>query len=294
MKLSAILPLIVLAASPALAAPLPVTASFSILGDMVQQVGGDKVAVTTIVGPNADTHVYEPTPGDVQKLLSGQVFFVNGLGFEGWMERLVQSSGFKGQVVVASTGLAPRQLDEDGKTVADPHAWQSLGNGLIYVENIRAALCAADSADCASFTANATAYAQKIAALDAQVKAEIGAVPTDKRKVITTHDAFGYFGAEYGVTFLAAEGLSTDAEPSASGLAQLVTQVKAESVKAIFLENMSDPRILEQISREAGVTIGGELFADALTPPEGGGAHYLELVAHNAQLLVAGMQAAAK
>ena len=274
----------------ALAAPLPVTASFSILGDMVQQVGGDKVAVTSIVGPDEDTHVYEPTPGDVKKLLAGKAFFVNGLGFEGWMQRLVQSSGYTGQVVVATTGIAPRQLDEDGKTVEDPHAWQSLANGLVYVDNILKGLCAADAADCDSFTANATAYQARISALDAQVKAEIGAVPQDKRKVITTHDAFGYFGAEYGVTFLAAEGLSTDAEPSAAGLAALVTQLKTAGVKAIFLENMSDPRVLEQIARETGATIGGELFADALTQPGKGGEHYLDIATHNAAALVAGMK----
>lgn len=277
-------------ATPALAAPLPVTASFSILGDMVQQVGGDKVVVTTIVGPDDDTHVYEPTPGDVKKLLGGKAFFVNGLGFEGWMQRLVQSAGYAGQVVVATTGIAPRQLDEDGQTVEDPHAWQSLANGLIYVDNILKGLCAADAEDCDSFTANAAAYKAKISALDAQVKAEIAAVPEDKRKVITTHDAFGYFGAEYSVTFLAAEGLSTDAEPSAAELAALVTQLKSADVKAIFLENMSDPRLLEQIARETGATIGGELFADALTKPGEGGEHYLDIATHNAAALVAGMK----
>lgn len=279
-----------LLATPALAAPLPVTASFSILGDMVQQVGGDKVVVTTIVGPDDDTHVYEPTPSDVKKLLGGKAFFVNGLGFEGWMQRLVQSAGYAGQVVVATTGIAPRQLDEDGQTVEDPHAWQSLANGLIYVDNILKGLCAADAEDCDSFTANAAAYKAKISALDAQVKAEIAAVPEDKRKVITTHDAFGYFGAEYGVTFLAAEGLSTDAEPSAAELAALVTQLKSADVKAIFLENMSDPRLLEQIARETGATIGGELFADALTKPGEGGEHYLDIATHNAAALVAGMK----
>jgi zinc/manganese transport system substrate-binding protein len=218
---SALIAVALLASSaPTLAAEkLKAVATFSILGDMVSRVGGDHVEVTTIVGPNSDTHVYEPKPADAKSLAAAQVFFANGLGFEGWMERLVEATGFKGETVIASTGVKSRSMIEDGVEETDPHAWQNLANGLLYVKNIADGLCKADPQDCDSFRSNAAAYAAEIAALDAEVKARIAAVPEQKRKVITTHDAFGYFGAAYGVTFMAPEGYSTEAEASAADVA---------------------------------------------------------------------------
>jgi zinc/manganese transport system substrate-binding protein len=279
-----------LIAAPALAAEVNAVASFSILGDMVARVGGERVAVTTIVGPNADTHVYEPKPSDAAAVAGADIFFVNGLGFEGWMDRFVQSTGYTGQLVVASEGVATHEMDEDGATVTDPHAWQSLTNGVLYVQNIAKGLCAVDAAGCETYTANATAYAAELTALDATVREQLEAVPPAERKVITTHDAFGYFAETYGVTFLAPEGISTDAEPSASDVARLIVQIKSEGVHALFVENMSDPRLVQQIADETGVTLGGELYADALSAPDGPAPTYLDMFRHNVGLLIPAME----
>ena len=264
-------------------------ASFSILGDMVSRVGGDLVEVTTIVGPNADTHVYEPKPADAKALAGTQVFFVNGLGFEGWMERLVESTAFKGPTVIASQGITSRTMMEDGKEETDPHAWQNLSNGLVYVKNIAEGLCKVDTADCDTYKKNAETYSAEITALDAEVKSRIASVPEAKRKVITTHDAFGYFGAAYGVSFMAPEGMSTESEASAADVAKLIEQIKKDGVSALFVENMSDPRLIEQIGKETGVKVGGALYADALSEAGEGGATYLDMFKHNISLLAPAM-----
>ena len=282
--------LLALMTGTAFAAPVNVVASFSILGDMVRTVGGDRVTVTTIVGPNADTHVYEPRPQDAAALGQAQAFFVNGLGFEGWLDRLVEATGFKGAVVTASDGVATHTMDEDGETITDPHAWQSLGNGLIYVDNIKAGLCAVDPDGCPTYTANAEAYSAQISALDTEVKAQLAAVPESQRKVITTHDAFGYFAEAYGVKFLAPEGISTESEASATDVARLIDQVKAEGVKALFIENMSDPRLVQQIAGETSAKLGGALYADALSEPDEGAATYLDMFRHNVALLVPALE----
>lgn len=274
----------------ALAAPVNVVASFSILGDMVKEVGGDRVAVTTIVGPNADTHVYEPRPQDAAVLSGAQLFVINGLGFEGWFDRLVEATGFKGEVVTASEGVTTHTMDEDGEAITDPHAWQSLTNGEYYVANIAKGLCAVDAEGCATYEANAAAYSAKIAALDAEVRAAIAAVPEAQRKVITTHDAFGYFAEAYGVTFMAPEGVSTESEASAADVARLIEQIRQAGVKALFIENMSDPRLVQQIAAETGAKLGGALYADALSEPSEGAATYLDMFRHNVALLVPALE----
>jgi zinc/manganese transport system substrate-binding protein len=279
-----------LLASPASAAEkLKAVATFSILGDMVHRVGGDLVEVITIVGPNSDTHVYEPKPADAKSLAAAQIFFANGLGFEGWMDRLVEATGFKGETVIASEGVKSRTMIEDGVAETDPHAWQNLSNGVLYVKNIADGLCKADAADCATFRKNAEAYSAEIRSLDAEVKKRIAAVPEAKRKVITTHDAFGYFGAAYGVTFMAPEGYSTESEASAADVAKLIQQIRADKVSALFIENMSDPRLIDQIARETGVKAGGALFADALSEKGEGGETYLDMFRHNISLLAPAM-----
>ena len=290
MKLSPILAALALAATPATAAPLQAVASFSILGDMVKIVGGNRVNVTTIVGPNADTHVYEPKPSDAAAVAKAQIFFVNGLGFEGWMDRFVQSTGYTGPLIVASQGVKSHNFVDDGETVTDPHAWQSLQNGILYVENISEGLCSVDADGCTTYQANAKAYEAQINALDADVKAAIAQVPEGKRKVITTHDAFLYFGEEYGVEFLAPVGISTDAEPSAQDVAKLIVQIRSEGVSALFIENMSDGRLIQQIASETSVKMGGELYADALSEPDQGAPTYLEMFRHNIGLLIPAME----
>jgi len=284
--------------APCLAAePLKAVATFSILGDIVKNVGGERVAVTTLVGPDGDAHVFEPAPGDAKAVAAASVVFVNGLGLEGWMDRLLESSGYKGPIVTASTGVKPQTMeDEDEKSasgqpkvITDPHAWQSLQNGQLYVDNILAGLTKVDPAGADAYKANAEAYKKQLAELHAWVRTEIGAVPKPKRKVITSHDAFGYFGTAYGVTFLAPVGVSTDAEPSAKGVAQLIRQIKKEKIRALFIENMTNPKLIEQIGKETGVEMGGALYSDALSKPGGPGDTYIKMFRNNVPLIKAAM-----
>ncbi len=273
-------------ASASLAAePLTVVASFSILGDLVAEVGREHVEVRTLVGPNGDAHVYEPTPADARDAVAAGLVVVNGLGFEGWLDRLVEASGYGGPVVVASDGVTPISFSGD----IDPHAWQSIGNAEIYVKNIAAALCEADPEDCAGYQANAAAYTAELKEVDASIRSGFDAVPAERRKVITTHDAFGYFAREYGISFLAPLGVSTESEASAGDVAALINQIRQEGVTAIFFENVSDPRLMEQIARETGVRPGGELYSDALSEPDGPAATYADMMRHNANLLQSAM-----
>jgi zinc/manganese transport system substrate-binding protein len=264
-------------------------ASFSILGDMMARVGGDRVDVTTIVGRNGDAHVYEPKPSDAASLAAARLFLVNGMGYEGWMERLTSATRFAGKTVVASNGVAPRAIEKDGRRIVDPHAWQNLSNGLVYVRNIADGLCAVSPADCASFRANATAYAAEIAALDAGVKASLAKLPQSRRKIITTHDALGYFGAAYGIAILAPEGLSTESEASAQDVARLIGQIRREKITALFVENMGDPRLIQQIANETGIKPGGALYTDALSEPDRGAGTYLDMFRRNIKTLIPAM-----
>jgi zinc/manganese transport system substrate-binding protein len=285
--------LLLLLAAPVQASPLPVVASFSILGDMVKQVGGNDVAVVTLVGPNSDTHVYEPTPSDAKTLASAGLLFVNGLGFEGWMPRLAAASGFKGKMITVSDGVKPRSMiDEDAKDhakITDPHAWQDLSNGLIYVRNIAAALEQAMPDKTAAIEQRAQAYSAQIKAEDDKTRAAFAAVPAAKRRIITSHDAFGYFGAAYGIEFLAPVGLSTEAEPSAAELARLIDQMKGEGIKTVFLENMASPRMAQQLAKEGGAKVGPELYSDALSAPNGPAPTYLSMIENNVPKLAAAM-----
>jgi zinc/manganese transport system substrate-binding protein len=264
---------------------LKVAASFSVLGDMVNQVGGDRVDVVTFVGPNGDAHVYEPTPGDIKELAASKLLFINGLGLEGWMERLEKSSGFKGTLVVATKGIKPRQMVEDEKKITDPHAWQSLANGKIYAANIRDALIAADPAGKAIYEENAKKFIDGMTAMEANVKAAVDKMPPERRKIITTHDAFGYFGEAYGMEFIAPEGVSTESEASAQDVAKIITQIKKEHIPAVFLENVTDSRLLDEIASETGAKIGGTLYSDALSPPDGPAATYLDMFRNNIDTL---------
>jgi zinc/manganese transport system substrate-binding protein len=259
----------------------------------VRQVGGDRVEVITLVGPDGDAHVYEPTPADARNLAGAAILFVNGLGFEGWMDRLEKSSGFKGKTIVASTGVKPRTMieEEGGKpeTVTDPHAWQSLANGKLYVANIRDGLVAIDPDGKSVYEANATKYLAAIAKEETDVTAALAGLPKERRKIITSHDAFGYFGAAYGLEVIAPEGVSTDSEASAQDVAKIIRQIKAEKVPAVFMENITDHRLLDQIARETGAKIGGELYTDALSGPDGPAPTYLDMFRHNVGTLTAAL-----
>jgi zinc/manganese transport system substrate-binding protein len=275
-------------ASPVLAqeqqAELPVVATFSILGDIVGNVGGDRVVVKSLVGPNGDAHVYSPSPADAKTLADARVIITNGLGFEGWLARLIKSSNTKAPNVVAATGIKPRKLagkdshghghkhghDHGG---GDPHAWQSVGNVKTYVANIRDGLIAADPAGKAAYEADA-----------------ISKIPPERRKIITTHDAFGYFKDAYGVDFIAPQGVSTDSEASARDVARIITQIRKQKIPAVFMENVSDTRLLTRIANETGAKLGGTLYSDALTDEKGPAPTYIDLIRHNIRTLSAALQ----
>jgi zinc/manganese transport system substrate-binding protein len=269
---------------------LKVVATFSILADFVKNIGAERVAVTALVGPNGDAHVYQPTPGDAKTLADAKVVLANGLGFEGWMGRLVKASGTKAPMILATKGIKPRKSEDDhGHGDADPHAWQSVANAKIYVANIRDALVAADPAGQASYEANAAAYLARLEALDAEVRATVGKIPADRRRIITTHDAFGYFAAAYEVSFIAPQGVSTESEVSAKDVAKIITQVRKQKIPAVFLENVTDKRLLERIGTESGARIGGTLYSDALTDEKGEAPSYLEMMRHNVKQLAAAL-----
>ena len=272
--------------TPARAADrLNVVASFSILGDLVRNVGGDKVDVTTLVGPDGDAHVYVPTPADAKRIAAARLVFVNGLGLEGWLPRLVQSAGGKAKIVTATAGIAPLQLGGG----ADPHAWQSPLNARVYVANIRDALIAADSADAAAFRSNAEGYLSKLDALDAEVRQAVAQIPENRRKVISTHRAFGYFAAAYGIEFIAPLGVSTESEASARDIAAIITQIRSAKIPAVFLENISDPRLIRQIAAETGARVGGTLYSDSLTGEKGDSPTYIDMVRHNIKALTSAL-----
>jgi zinc/manganese transport system substrate-binding protein len=264
---------------------LKVVASFSILGDFVRNVGGERVSVTTLVGPDGDVHVYTPAPADAKKIADAKLVVVNGLGLEGWLPRLVQSSGGKAILVTASQGITPLKIGSD----ADPHAWQSVANARIYVANIRDALVAADPAGAEVYRANTERYLAKLDALEREVREAVARIPEARRKVISTHDAFGYFAAVYGIEFIAPQGVSTESEVSARDIARIITEVRAAKIPAVFLENISDPRLMRRISTETGARIGGTLFSDSLTGEKGDAPTYIDMVRHNIKALTSAL-----
>lgn len=295
--LAAILFGLFIAAPAGAAERVKVVTSFSIIGDLVRQIGGERVAVTTLIGPDADAHVFQPTPADSKSLLDAGLVVINGLGFEGWADRLVKASGYKGARLVASAGLKPLAADDDhghdtgrGKDHDhgrdDPHAWQNVANARTYVANIRDALIAVDAAGRAHYEAAAASYLRQLDALDAEIKAAFAAIPKERRKIITHHDAFAYYGDAYGVTFLAPQGVTGEAEPSAGALAQLIRQIKREKIKAVFVENLSNDKLVDRLVKETGARLGGRLYSDALSAVGGPASTYLDMMRHNTRLMV--------
>lgn len=281
-----LLSVLMLIASPLRAAErLNVVASFSILGDFVRNVGGDRVNLTTLIGANGDVHVYTPAPSDAKRIADAKLVIVNGLGLEGWLPRLVQSAGAAAQVVTASAGIAPLKLRSD----ADPHAWQSVPNAKIYVTNIANALAATEPADAEFFQGQAKAYLDKLEALDREVRDVVAKIPPERRKVISTHDAFGYFAAEYGVQFIAPLGVSTETEPSARDIAAIIGEIRTQKIPAVFLENISDDRLARRIASETGAKVGGTLISDSLTGEKGPGPTYIDMVRHNIKALTSAL-----
>ena len=299
-------------------APVPVVATFSILGDMVERIGGDRVTVTTLVGADGDSHVYHPTPADARAVSRAEILVFNGLAFEGWLDRLVEASSFGGIRVVATDGIRPIRLEDDGghhddhaeeddhgarddhadehdaeddhadehhHGAFDPHAWQDLAKAVTYVDNITAALAKADPASASTYYGNRATYVAEIEALDADIRKSVEGLPEDRRTVVTPHDAFGYFSEAYGLRFVAPSGISTESEPSAADVAALIRQIREEGIKAVFVESITDRRLLEQIADETGASIGGALYSDALSGPDGPASTYLDMMRHNVEML---------
>ena len=294
----AVLVAVLLASSaPAFAqtSKIPVVASFTILADFVREIGGDRVDVTSLVGPSGDPHVYDPTPADSRRVAAARLVVVNGLALEGWIDRLIKASGTKAKIVVATAGVTPRK-DMSNEEFAehggvDPHAWQNVANAKIYVADIRDALIAADPEGRATYEERAKNYLARLDALDAEVRETIGRIPADRRRIVTTHDAFGYFGKAYGLALAAPAGVSTESEISARDVAKIIQQVRREKFPAVFLENISDPRLMDQISRETGAKIGGALYSDALSPADGPAGTYIDMVRHNIRELATALSA---
>ena len=285
--------------APAILAPtsgraegIAVVASFSILADMARRIGGGLISVTSLVPPDGDAHAWEPTASASKALTAAALLVENGFGLEGWMARLRAASGFRGAHAIASTGVAPRMMREGAATSLDPHAWQDPRDGAIYARNIAEGLAAADPAHAETYRANAAGYIGEIERTDAWVAGEFALIPAPARRVITTHDAFGYYGDRYGIQFLAAEGLSTDAEPSAKAIAALVAQIRREHVRTVFLENMTDPRLTNMLARETGATVSGPLYSDALSGLSGPAPDYLTMLRYNTELLARAMRPA--
>ena len=259
-----------------------VAASLTILADFARNVGGDRVDVVSLVGPNGDAHSYVPSPADAKKLADAKLIILDGLGLEGSTARFMRAAAKDAKVVTASDGITPLRLGSQ----SDPHAWQSVANAKTYVANIRDALIAADPAGKSVFEANAADYLRRLDALEAEVRAAIESIPPDRRKLVTTHNAFGYFGTAYGVDFIAPHGVSTEAEPSARDVARIIAQIRAQKIPAVFLENVTDPRLLERIAQESGARIGGTLYSDALTDANGPAPTYIDMMRHNVKELM--------
>lgn len=308
------------ASGMAAAEPVKVVASFSILADMTREIGGDTVEVQALVGPDGDAHVFQPSPADTRKIADADLVVMNGLGFEGWMPRLVEASGYSGGTVVASTGvteLNSQEHDEEDAHEAhdqehahdhehghdhaqddatehaghdhgsiDPHAWQDLSNGVVYARNIADGLAQADPANADGYRQRAAAYISKMQALDAEVKAELATIPQERRKVVTSHDAFGYFARAYGVEFIAPEGVSTESEASAADVAAIISQIKAENITGVFVESITNSRLIEQIARETDAHVGGTLYSDALSDAAGPAPTYLDMFRSNTRKIL--------
>jgi len=269
---------------------VPVVATFSILADFVKNVGGDRVAVSTLVQPNGDAHVYQPSPADAKTVADAKIVFMNGLGLEGWLDRLIRASGTKGAVVIGTKGIKPQEMkDEDGghgkeharEHKLDPHAWQSIANVKIYTANIRDALIAADPGGRKIYEENAADYLKRLTALEKEVKEAVAKIAPAKRRVITTHDALGYFAKAYGIEFIAPQGVSTETEASAKDVAKIIRQIKAQKIPAVFMENISDPRLMQQIAKETGAKVGGTVYSDSLSDEKGPASTYIDMMRHN-------------
>lgn len=289
-RLAACLVASLFAAFPSAAEKLKVVATFSILGDFAEQVGGESIDLTTLVGPDADAHAFEPNAADARKVATAQLLLINGLAFDDWAHRLMRASASRAKIIGVSRGVQAAEghhAHDHGH--ADPHAWQDVRNVLIYVANIERAFGAADPANATAYAANAAAYREKLLVLNKDIRTSLARIPQQRRRAVTTHGSFAYFERAYDVEFTSPLGTSTEEQPSAKALARLISAIRQSRVKALFLENAADPRLMRQVARETGVTLGGTLYADALSTKDGPAPTYIALMRHNLRLLTGAM-----
>lgn len=283
--------------APAATGPIAVLASTTILQDWVQQVGGDAVKVQSLIGPDSDPHVFQPSPRDAQRVAQANVLVLNGLGLEGWQQRLIASSHFQGRLVIASQGVKALDATAEGESQDshehgryDPHYWQDPRQAMIAVRNITEGLIAVRPQQAEAFKARSQAYLAQLEKLDQSIRARFNAIPKAQRRIVTSHDAFGYFGHNYGLSLIPLTGWTSASAASAKTVASAVTQLRQGHARALFLENISDPRLIEQIARESGVRVGGTLYSDALSAPGTAADSYLKMVAANASTLLAALE----
>ncbi|WP_102830089.1 metal ABC transporter solute-binding protein, Zn/Mn family [Bartonella bovis] len=276
---------------------IKVVASFSILADFVENVGGNHISLTTLVGPNASIHTYEPTPRDVKVLKDAHIIFVNGLHLEDSIDKLITASGTKAFLIEASANIPTSTFKHQEHSTkhyhhnsVDPHVWQTIPNVKTYVKNIAVAFCKIDQQSCESYNKNAHAYIQKLDTLQTTITIQIAAIPKDKRTIIVSHDAFNYFAHEYNFTILAPQSVSTETEVTAADVANLIRQIKTNKASALFVENISNPRLIEQIAKETSLKIGGTLYSDALSEKNGPAATYLSMIQHNVNTIINAIQ----
>jgi zinc/manganese transport system substrate-binding protein len=270
------------------AAEIEIVTSFSILGDLARQIGGERVSVHPLIGPGQDAHAYEPRPSDARRIKRAGLVILNGIGFDDWLPRLTHASGYRGPLLVASNGIRPLAMHDNSPHI-DPHAWQDVANVRIYVENIAAALIAADPPGAETYRANATRYRAALDELDTDIRTAIARLPQERRRIVSSHDAFGYFARAYGLIFLAPKGAAGHSAPGARDVAHLIEQLRNEKIPAVFLETVVDPRLIERIRAESGAAMGGTLYSDALSPAEGPAPTYLAMMRHNLDTLMAAL-----
>lgn len=263
---------------------IEVVASFSILADLARAVGGDRIHVTSLVPAGADAHVFQPVPQDAQRIAMAKAVFINGLGFEGWMERLIKAAGGKPRLISVSQGIQPLKSSETGKHGLDPHAWHDVANAKAYAAAIRDGLIVIDPAGKSTYEERCRSYLQQLDQLDSEIRALLADIPPARRMVITSHDAFGYYARAYAITMIAPQGVSTETEASAKDIARVIKQIRIQKIPGVLLENVSDPRLLEQIARETGAKIGGKLYSDALSLETGPASTYIDLMRHNTKI----------
>ncbi len=287
-----ILTILLLALSALASAAIPVVATFSILGDITQQLGGKHIEVDVLVGPEQDAHTYQPTTSDLKRIIRARLVLAHGLGFDQWVQKMLTSARYKGAYLQASQGLQTRHSQQTGHhhSEVDPHLWQDISLTRQYVENISAALIRLDPAHTADYQANKQRYLAQMQAVDEWAQNALAQIPLSKRVVLTSHDAFGYLGARYQIRFLAPVGVNTEAEASAQDVVKIIRQARTQKIRALFVENISNPRLLEQLSKETGSAISGKLFSDALSAAQGPAPTYLTMYRHNLQQLVTAMK----